>query len=209
MQLARLTPIILLALGASLGAAPKPNIIILTDDMGYSDLGCYGGEIETPSLDQLAANGLRYTQFYNTARCCPTRASLLTRLYAHQAGIGQMTKQADKPGYQGDLSRNAVTIAEALKPHEGLSLVPSFSKDEDPDRVLLFEHYGAAAIREGKWKLVRHNDKRPWELYDMEKDRSELNDLAKDHPERVSALEALWTWHAWRTRVFPKPGDGK
>ncbi len=71
---------------------PKPNIIlILSDDMGYSDIGCYGGEIETPNLDRLAANGLRYTRFYNTGRCCPTRASLLTGLYAHQAGKWPLT----------------------------------------------------------------------------------------------------------------------
>ncbi|MDP7051328.1 MAG: sulfatase-like hydrolase/transferase, partial [Verrucomicrobiota bacterium] len=69
----------------------KPNIVlIMADDMGFSDIGCYGGEIQTPNLDKLAANGLRYTQFYNTARCCPTRASLMTGLYAHQAGMGAM-----------------------------------------------------------------------------------------------------------------------
>jgi arylsulfatase A-like enzyme len=73
----------------------RPNIlIILNDDMGYSDLGCYGGEVETPHLDQLAAQGLRFTQFYNTARCCPTRASLLTGLHPHQANVGHMTKSA-------------------------------------------------------------------------------------------------------------------
>ena len=67
----------------------KPNVvIILSDDMGYSDVGCYGGEIRTPNLDSLAENGLRFSQFYNTARCCPTRASLLSGLYQHQAGIG-------------------------------------------------------------------------------------------------------------------------
>jgi len=96
---------------------PKPNIIlVLSDDMGYSDIGCYGGEIETPNLDRLADKGLRYTRFYNTGRCCPTRASLLTGLYAHQAGIGEMTGDGGQRGYRGDLSRNAVTIAEALKP---------------------------------------------------------------------------------------------
>jgi arylsulfatase len=95
----------------------RPNIIvILTDDMGYSDIGCYGSEIDTPTLDRLASNGLRYTRFYNTGRCCPTRASLLSGLYAHQAGIGEMTNDGGQPGYRGDLSRNAVTIAEALKP---------------------------------------------------------------------------------------------
>ncbi|MFM9147315.1 MAG: sulfatase-like hydrolase/transferase, partial [Verrucomicrobiota bacterium] len=104
---------------ALLSAAPRPNIIvILTDDMGYSDLGCYGGEIATPNLDALAAGGLRFTQFYNTARCCPTRAALLTGLYSHQAGIGHMVDDwSVKVGeaYAGDLSRKAVTIAEVLK----------------------------------------------------------------------------------------------
>ncbi|UCD61323.1 MAG: arylsulfatase [Flavobacteriaceae bacterium] len=93
-----------------------PNIIlILADDMGYSDIGCYGGEINTPVLDQLAANGLRFTQFYNGARCCPSRASLLTGLYPQQAGIGHMVYDRGMPGFRGDLSSNAVTIAEALK----------------------------------------------------------------------------------------------
>src|SRR4051812_41174153 len=69
----------------------KPNIVvILVDDMGFSDLGCYGSEIPTPNLDALAAAGLRFTQFYNTGRCCPTRASLLTGLYPHQTGVGHM-----------------------------------------------------------------------------------------------------------------------
>ena len=64
----------------------KPNVIvILTDDMGYSDIGCFGSEIKTPNIDRLAANGLRFTRFYNTSRCSPTRASLLTGLYPHQA----------------------------------------------------------------------------------------------------------------------------
>ena len=100
----------------SAATAPRPNIIvIMSDDMGYSDIGCYGSEIETPNLDKLAANGLRYTRFYNTARCCPTRASLLSGLYAHQAGIGQMTSDGGQDGYRGDLSRDAVTLAECLK----------------------------------------------------------------------------------------------
>jgi arylsulfatase A-like enzyme len=95
----------------------RPNIIvILSDDMGFSDLGCYGGEAETPNLNMLAKEGLRYTQFYNTARCCPSRASLMTGLDPHQAGMGWMTTDDFKlPGYRGDLSHNAVTIAEVLK----------------------------------------------------------------------------------------------
>jgi arylsulfatase len=78
---------------AGFAAAAKPNIIvILVDDMGYSDLGCYGSEIPTPHLDALAKDGLRFTQFYNTARCCPTRAALLTGLYSHQTGVGHMVE---------------------------------------------------------------------------------------------------------------------
>ncbi len=98
-------------------AAERPNIIvILSDDMGFSDIGCYGGEIQTPNLDGLAKKGLRFTQFYNTARCCPTRASLLTGLYPHQAGVGHMTDDRGHDGYRGDLNRNCLTIAEALRP---------------------------------------------------------------------------------------------
>ncbi|MGC1274210.1 MAG: arylsulfatase [Planctomycetaceae bacterium] len=104
-------------LASPLSAAERPNVVvILGDDMGWSDLGCYGGESETPTLDSLAAGGLRFTQFYNTARCCPTRASLLTGLYPHQAGVGHMMEDRGHDGYRGNLNDNCVTIAEALKP---------------------------------------------------------------------------------------------
>jgi len=107
----------LAALPAAAETDPRPNmIIIMSDDMGFSDVGCYGGEIATPNLDALAANGLRFTQFYNTARCCPTRASLLTGLYPHQAGVGHMMNDRGFDGYRGDLSDRCVTIAEALRP---------------------------------------------------------------------------------------------
>lgn len=97
--------------------ATTPNIIlILADDVGFSDLGCFGGEIATPNLDALAQGGVRFTQFYNTARCCPTRASLLTGLHPHQAGVGHMMEDRGIEGYRGRLNRNCVTIAEALKP---------------------------------------------------------------------------------------------
>ena len=107
----------------------RPNVmVILTDDMGYSDIGCYGSEIRTPNIDRLASNGVRFTHYYNTARCSPSRASLLTGLYPHQAGIGLMTSdraakypgagdQGDEfPGYRGALNANCVTIAQVLKP---------------------------------------------------------------------------------------------
>lgn len=95
----------------------RPNVIvILADDMGFSDLGCYGSEIATPVLDNLAENGLRFSQFYNTARCCPTRASLLTGLYPSQSGMGFMTGDEGAPGYRGEIGDQCVTIAETLKP---------------------------------------------------------------------------------------------
>ncbi len=101
-----------------LAASPvKPNIVvILADDLGYSDIGCYGGEIRTPNLDRLAGKGVRFTHFYNTARCCPTRASLMTGLYSHQAGIGHMVNPKPFPAYRGDLRADTPTIAEVLKP---------------------------------------------------------------------------------------------
>ncbi len=107
-------------LSADSGTRPRsgsrPNIVlIMADDMGFSDLGCYGGEIHTPNLDRLAANGVRFTQFYNTARCCPSRASLMTGLYAHQTGVGHMVDDYNLEGYRGDLNNRCVTIGEVLR----------------------------------------------------------------------------------------------
>lgn len=114
----------------------RPNVVlIMSDDMGYSDIGCYGGEINTPNLDKLAAGGLRFTQFYNTARCCPTRAALLTGLYQHQAGIGHMMNDKGYGGYRGDLNNHCVTIAEVLK------------------------QSGYSAYMVGKWHVTRHDGK--------------------------------------------------
>tara|TARA_R110002072_G_scaffold222711_1_gene379818 strand:- start:8387 stop:10126 length:1740 start_codon:yes stop_codon:yes gene_type:complete len=110
----------LLATGFNASAETQPNIVlIMVDDMGFSDIGCYGGEIETPNIDALAAGGVRFSHFYNNSRCCPTRATLLTGLYAHQTGIGRMTGVSSDmgvPAYRGALNRQCVTIAEALKP---------------------------------------------------------------------------------------------
>ena len=113
--------------------APRPNIIvILSDDMGYSDIGCYGGEIQTPTLDRLAEGGLRFTQFYNTGRCCPTRASLLTGLYPHQTGVGHMMQDRGQDGYRGDLNTSCATIGEVLRPA------------------------GYATYAVGKWHVTKH-----------------------------------------------------
>lgn len=94
----------------------KPNVmLILNDDMGYSDIGCFGGEINTPNLDRLALGGLRFSQFYNTARCSPSRASMLTGLHPHQTGVGILTYDAGPEGYAGNLNKRCVTIPEVLK----------------------------------------------------------------------------------------------
>ena len=108
---------VLVFLGALPAISAPPNlVVILVDDMGWSDLGCYGSEIETPHLDALARGGLRFTQFYNTARCCPTRAALLTGLHQHQAGVGHMVANDGIPAYQGFLNDRCVTLAEVLRP---------------------------------------------------------------------------------------------
>lgn len=106
-------------------SAARPNlVIIMADDLGFSDIGCYGGEVATPNLDRLAKNGLRYTEFYNTSRCCPTRAALLTGMYPHQAGVGHMVDSYaagrrasfNTPAYTDRLNPQTPTIAEVLKP---------------------------------------------------------------------------------------------
>lgn len=139
----------LLVLGQPVWAQDKrPNILlIMADDMGYSDIGCYGGEIETPNLDRLAAEGVRFSQFYNNARCCPSRASLMTGLYPHQTGIGHMTNDPEDstafnyglPSYTGDLNFQSVTIAEVLK------------------------GAGYQTLMTGKWHLGYH-DRNKWPL---------------------------------------------
>jgi len=129
---------------AQSGSAKKPNVIvILTDDMGYSDIGCFGSEIKTPHIDRLAAGGISFTHFYNTARCSPTRASLLTGLYPHQAGMGHLsTENFKEPGYADDLSKQAVTMAE------------------------VFQQAGYATYMTGKWhiakSMTRDGDKSNW-----------------------------------------------
>ncbi|WP_414664405.1 arylsulfatase [Horticoccus sp. 23ND18S-11] len=115
---------LLAATSAAAAPAPRPNIVlIMADDMGFSDIGCYGSEIPTPHLDALAKNGLRFAQFYNTARCSPTRAALLTGLDPHAAGMGTLAEDPGKrapataaPGYQEFLNDRCLTIAEALRP---------------------------------------------------------------------------------------------
>ena len=120
----------------------RPNIIvILVDDMGWSDIGSYGGEIPTPNLDALAARGVRFTQFYSTPRCSPTRASLLTGLYPHQAGMGHLDNivREGSSGTTGRLNDRSVTIAEVLR------------------------DAGYFTAMSGKWHLGLQNGSPPWQ----------------------------------------------
>lgn len=127
-------------------SAPRPNIIlILADDMGFSDIGCFGSEVSTPNVDKLASRGMRLTQFYNNPRCCPSRASIMTGLYAQQAGMGMMVADHGRypyPQYNGILSAQTLTIPEVLKS----------------------VGYNTAMV--GKWHLATENDEgRPsWPL---------------------------------------------
>ena len=118
-RFALLAGVVLAFLPAGLAApAARPNIVlILADDLGWSDIGCYGSEIQTPRLDALAREGVRFTQFYNCARCCPSRASLLTGLYPQQAGVGSMNSDRgpEYPGYRGALQPDTATLAEVLR----------------------------------------------------------------------------------------------
>ena len=106
-----------LLLSAFALAEEKPTIVlIMCDDMGYSDLGCYGSEIKTPNLDALAETGIRFSHFRNTGRCCPSRASLLTGRHQHAVGLGWMTAVDEhRPGYRGQISDEVPTLAELLK----------------------------------------------------------------------------------------------
>lgn len=116
-------------------AQQRPNVVlILADDLGFADLGCTGSEIQTPNIDRLASDGVLMTQMYNCARCCPTRASLLTGLYPHSAGIGHMGADLGTPSYQGFLRKDAATIAEHLKAS------------------------GYATLMSGKWHVTRDCD---------------------------------------------------
>ncbi len=132
----------------------RPNILlIVADDLGYSDLGCFGGEIATPQLDNLASDGIRLTRFYTTGRCCPSRASILTGLYPHRVGLGHMIRDLGQPGYRGRISDDAVTIAQVLQ----LSGYRTFMSGKwhlgtnDPTKHGFEEYFGTLISAQSFW----------------------------------------------------------
>lgn len=234
----RLLPLGLLTclafLTSNLGfTAERPNIIlIMSDDMGYSDIGCYGGEINTPNLDALAANGLRFTQFYNTARCCPTRASLLTGLYPHQAGIGHMTSDYGLPQYQGFLNKECLTIAEALKPagyrtymsgkwHVTPKVKASDPKDNWPSQRGFDKFFGTIhgagsffdpnSLTRDNTQITPENDpgykpKGTWYYTDAISDNTVnyIDSHFKEHPEKPFFHYVAYTAAHWPMHALPK-----
>ncbi len=221
---------LLMATFAVTHAATRPNIvIILSDDMGWGDLGCYGGEIRTPNLDKLAKNGLRFTQFYNTGRCCPTRAALMTGLYSHQAGVGHMTTDHGYTGYQGELNNRCVTIAEVLRPagystygvgkwHLALNTKPEGEKHDWPLQRGFDHHYGIISGDSHYFhakNLERDNNSFAWDtdpeykperfyLTDAFTDHAVkyVNDHAREQKEKPFFLYLAYTAAHWPIHAF-------
>ncbi len=145
-------------------AADRPNIVLLfADDMGFSDIGCFGSEIETPNLDRLAEGGLRYTNFYNTGRCCPSRASIMTGLYPHEADIGHMAGETGISPYRDRLSSQAVTLAEVLG-DAGYHTIMTGKwhlgwRDEGCPTERGFQHfYGTRGFIDSYFTVVKHTE---------------------------------------------------
>lgn len=210
----------------------RPNIIvILTDDMGYSDLGCYGSEIETPNLDGLASNGVRFSQFYNTSRCSPTRSSLMTGLYSHQAGMGLLTTDEgpNNPGYRGRLMERCVTIAEVLRPqgyqniitgkwHMGDAKKEWWPLGRGFDRFYGCPQGGGFFFRPSSWKQERHIARDNEIIYDKKTDPPEgwyatdaFTEEGIQYVEEAVEAERPFFWYlAYNAPHFPlqaKPED--
>lgn len=216
---------------AATNDAPPNIIVILTDDMGYSDIGCYGSEIETPNLDGLAKAGVRFSQFYNTSRCSPTRSSLMTGLYSHQAGMGLLTKDegAHRPGYRGRLMERCVTIAEVLGPKGYQNIVTGkwhmgdAKKEWWPlargfDRFYGCPQGGGFFFRPSSWKQERHVARGNEIIYDQQQDPPEgwyatdawTDEGIKYVEEAVKAKKPFFWYLAHNAPHFPlqaKPED--
>lgn len=165
--------LVFLSLTCALHAA-RPNILlIVSDDLGYSDLGCFGGEINTPHLDALAMGGVRLTQFYNTGRCCPSRAAILTGQYPHAVGLGHMTQDLGQPGYRGRVAPHARTIGQRLQKLGYRTFLSGkwHLGTEDPTKHGFEEFYGTLVSAKTFWDpnhFIRLPKNRPRRVYKTE-----------------------------------------
>lgn len=207
----------------------RPNIlIIMADDMGFSDLGCYGSEIATPNLDRLAEQGLRFTQFYNTGRCCPTRAALLTGLASHAAGVGHMVQDRGLPGYLGHLNDRCVTIGEVLgsagyrtylsgKWHVGEAR-PHWPFDRGFERSYALVSGGTNYFRLDPERILARDDQRiqpdqPWYVTDAITDNAVA--FLKEHQAKIPFFMYVaytaphWPLHAHATDIEKYRGKYK
>ena len=200
----------------------KPNIVlILNDDMGFSDLGCYGGEVHTPNLDRLATGGLRFTQFYNTARCCPSRASMLTGLHPHQTGVGHMMSNDGLEGYRGDLNDRCITIADAVRSegydtymsgkwHISRHTGPDAPKHSWPCQRGFDEYYGIITGAANFWKpntLTRNNtriqhDELPEDYFFTDAVSDEAATYIRNHTEKTPE-RPFFTYVAYTAPHWP------
>lgn len=182
-----LTALLALASTFAALAAPRPNIVVvLVDDVGFSDLGCYGSEIPTPNLDKLASEGVRFTQFYNTARCSTTRASLITGLYPHQAGMGWLDGKVEpqSKGFHGKLLPRAVTIAEVLR------------------------DAGYFTAMTGKWHLGQQHGCVPWERGFMRSLNSRFGEVYFPHEDDKPGTKVLYLNGRELPKDSPEIGKG-
>ena len=218
-----------LVCGEQHSVADQPNIIVMmTDDMGYSDIGCYGSEIETPHLDGLAKDGVRFSSFYNTSRCSTTRASLMTGLYSHQAGIGVLTKDEgpQNPGYRGRLNQNCVTMAEVLQPagyrtiqtgkwHLGDKKKEWWAVNRGFHDVYGCPQGGGFYFRPSSWKAPRLITRGAEVLYDAKHDPPEgwyatdaFSDEGIKYVEEAVAEKRPFFWYlAYNAPHYPAPGQ--
>jgi arylsulfatase A-like enzyme len=193
----------------------RPNILwILMEDVG-PEMACYGEPlVSTPNIDRLAREGVRCTNAHTTAPVCsPSRSALITGMYQTTIGAHQRRNQV---GHIVDVMATLVDIAGAsypkeragvaTQPMEGVSLRAAFDNQLLARKApLFFEHDGSRAVRDGDWKLVS-SARGEWELYHLAVDRTELNNLATKHPDKVKTLAARWDEWAMRTNVLPRPG---
>jgi len=173
---------------ATAATKDRPNIVVfLVDDVGFSDIGCYGSEIPTPNLDRLAAEGVRFTQFYNTARCSTTRASLMTGLYPHQAGMGWLDNKVEpqSKGFHGKLLPRCVTIAEVLR------------------------DAGYFTAMTGKWHMGQQNGTPPWERGFMRSLNSKFGEVYFPHEDDKPGTEVLYLNGREIPKASPEIGKGE